>query len=284
MKKFPRTVVDGLSLPRMLIGTNWFLGFSHQTPARDNMIRQMTESQIADVLEVFLSHGIDAILGFAAYDNMYNAVLEAQQRTGKKMIIISTPGIDSNDGKKAAGVNAKIFDLEMERGVSLCMPHCSATDEMVDKRTQKIRNIDTVTSLIRERGMIPGLSTHMPETIIYADAADADVQTYISIYNAKGFLMQVEIDWTNSVIRNAKKPVITIKPFASGRLHPFVGLNFSWATLRPQDMVTVGTHSPDEAKEVIEMSCAFFENRKSGIELKPTRSKKSLQSTSKGKS
>ena len=75
MKMFPRTKVGKLSLPRMLIGTNWFLGFSHQSPARDKMINEKTTSEVADILEVFLGHGIDAVLGFAAYDKLYYAVL-----------------------------------------------------------------------------------------------------------------------------------------------------------------------------------------------------------------
>jgi len=32
---FPRTTVGGVSLPRMIIGTNWFLGWSHTTAAKD---------------------------------------------------------------------------------------------------------------------------------------------------------------------------------------------------------------------------------------------------------
>ena len=39
--------------------------------------------------------------------------------------------------------------------------------------------------------------------------------------------MQVEIETVNRIIRNAKKPVMTIKPMAAGRTTPFVGLNFS---------------------------------------------------------
>ena len=38
----------------------------------------------------------------------------------------------------------------------------------------------------------------MPESIVYADETDLDVATYISIYNAYGFLMQVEVDWTSA--------------------------------------------------------------------------------------
>ena len=59
--------------------------------------------------------------------------------------------------------------------------------------------------MIRERGMIPGLSTHMPEAIPYTDNNGYDIETYIQIYNAAGFLMQVEADWVMRVIRNAAK-------------------------------------------------------------------------------
>ncbi|MHC4985606.1 MAG: aldo-keto reductase family protein, partial [Planctomycetota bacterium] len=156
------------------------------------------------------------------------------------------------------------------------MPHTSSTDTMLDKRARVIRGMDKIAAMTRERGMIPGLSTHEPESIVFADETGLDVATYISIYNAAGFLMPIEIDWVNHVIHNAKNPVITIKPFASGRLHPFVGLAFSWSTLRPQDMVTVGTMTPDEAKEVIELSLSHFERRKAEVEMQITRSKQTL--------
>jgi hypothetical protein len=130
--------------------------------------------------------------------------------------------------------------------------------------------------MIRERGMIPGLSTHMPESVVYADETGADVETYIQLYNAAGFLMQVEADWVMRIIQNAKKPVMTIKPLAAGRLLPVVGLSFVWNTIRDQDMVTIGTTTPDEAREVIDISLNLLEKRSPDNELQRTRSKSSL--------
>jgi len=73
--------------------------------------------------------------------------------------------------------------------------------------------------------MVPGLSTHMPETVIYADAMGADVATYIQLYNAAGFLLQVETDWVMRIIQNARKPVMTIKPLArAGSCRPWGSL------------------------------------------------------------
>ena len=81
-----------------------------------------------------------------------------------------------------------------------------------------------------------------------------------------GFLMQVEIETVNKIIRNAKKPVMTIKPMAAGRCTPFVGLNFSWATIRDCDMVTVGCFDEREAAEDIEISMAALERRGANLE------------------
>ena len=66
---------------------------------------------------------------------------------------------------------------------------------------------------------------------------------------------------------------------AAGRLHPLVGMAFVWATIRPQDMVCVGTLNADEAKELIDISLQVLENRQAAAELQATRSKASNVST-----
>ena len=58
---------------------------------------------------------------------------------------------------------------------------------------------------------------------------------------------------------------MTIKPMAAGRVTPFVGLNFNWATLRDCDMVTVGCFNEREALEDIEISRAALEMRAARI-------------------
>jgi hypothetical protein len=138
--------------------------------------------------------------------------------------------------------------------------------------------MDGLCAMIRERGMVPGLSTHMPEAIVYADESGLDVETYISIYNAMGFLMQVEVDWVSRIIHGAKKPVMTIKPMAAGQLRPFQAFNFVWNTLRPCDMVTVGTMSEKEAAELVALSLDILGRRESSVPLQETRSKASVKS------
>ncbi|HNR30262.1 MAG TPA: hypothetical protein PKI11_05195 [Candidatus Hydrogenedentes bacterium] len=278
MNMFPRTDVGGVSVSRMIIGTNWFLGWSHQTSAKDNFIKRYQDAKkIADVLEVFLDAGIDTIMGMTGVPPLVDAVREAQGRTGKAMIVVDTPWTPLTEGGVDLDRAAEVLDGCAANGATFCLPHSSAVDALVDRTTRTIRDMDRVCAMIRERGMIPGLSTHMPETPVYADEAGLDIATYIQIYNAIGFLMQVEIDWAHRVIQEAKKPVMTIKPMAAGRLTPLVGLAFAWSTIRDQDMVAVGALTPDEAREDIEISLSILERRRPDVTLQRTRSKRSLE-------
>lgn len=281
MDLFPRTDVGGLSLPRMIIGTNWFLGWSHQTAAKDEFIRnQQNPAKIADILEVYLEAGIDAIMGMAAHPVLNPAIQETQQRTGKPLLIIDTPELAMSAGGLDYDATARILDKSKAAGAHFLLPHQSSTDAVVDRTTRTIRGMDRVCAMIRERGMIPGLSTHMPETPVYADESGLDVETYIQIYNAAGFLMQVEVDWVHRIIHHSDKPVITIKPMAAGRLSPLVGLAFAWNTIRDQDMITLGALTADEAREDIEISLSILERRIPEIALQRTRSKKSIEKAS----
>ncbi|NLG98668.1 MAG: hypothetical protein GX491_15030 [Chloroflexi bacterium] len=270
-------MVGGVSLPRLIAGSNWFLGYSHTSLAKDKFIKDFqTRERIASVLSVFLENGVDAVMGPPS-QLLEDAVRDAEDRTGRAMIRILTPIFNIAPGGDPAAEPEVMFDLCKRLNATFCMPHQAVTDALLDRMSGTIRDLDRYTALIRERGMVPGLSTHMPETPVYADRQNADVETYIQIYNAAGFLMQVEADWVQRVIAKAQKPVMTIKPLAAGRLLPIVGLGFVWNTIRPQDMVTIGTTTPDEAREVIDLSIDLLCHQMPDLQLQKTRSKRSLE-------
>jgi len=283
MDIFPRTTVGGVSLSRLIIGSNWFLGYSHTSAAKDRFIKGFqSRDNLVEILKVFLSYGVDTVMG-PPNPAFIETLDEAEQQTGRRLIRILTPGFNIWGGETegssilADRAASEALDICQKMGATFCLPHQMVTDALIDKRAKVIRDMDVYSRMIRERGMIPGLSTHMPEAVTYADGTGADVETYIQIYNAIGFLMTVEADWCMRVIQRAKKPVMTIKPFAAGRLLPPVGLAFVWNTIRDQDMVTVGTTTPDEAREVIELSMDYLDRRAPTIELQKTRSKKGLE-------
>ncbi len=277
MTDFPRTTVGGVSLPRLLIGSNWFLGYSHTSRAQDNFIKELqTRERITDILAVFMEYGIDAVMAPNS-QHLEDAIRDAEDRTGQPIIRIWTPSFNITPDGLPENEPEAVFDRTKALGATFCLPHQCVTDALMDRMHGEIREMGKYSRMIRERGMIPGLSTHMPELVPYADKTGVDVETYIQIYNGAGFLMQVEADWVMRIIHRAEKPVMTIKPLAAGRLLPVVGLAFVWNTIRDQDMVTIGTTTPAEAREVIEISLDLLDRRMPEYELQKTRSKESLE-------
>ena len=268
-------MVGGVSLPRLICGSNWMLGYSHTSKAKDCFIKELfdTPDKLVSVIEVFARHGCNAWMSMTS-DFVAEALREVEQRVGVEMIWISTPAyadMNDPDSWKYSVEDAK------RQGAAFCFPHQCVTDPRVDRvhnclTPQLIDNLN----FVREMGMIPGLSTHMPEAITCADACGADVASYVQPYNAAGFLCQVETDWVQQIIQHAKNPVMTIKPLAAGRLLPPTGLAFVWNTIRDCDMVTIGTMCTYEAEEDIEISLACLERRKAEVELQFTRSKRTL--------
>jgi hypothetical protein len=266
--EFPRVKIGDLSVSRMIIGTNNVLGGSHRTQARDLHIKQIFQGkeEVADLIETYLHNGVDTIIGcLQRAPHVIDGIKLVQDRTGKKIHYMELGIFDMSDSAEGRR-NAEAFMRKCRNnGCEIFLPLHNCVEQLLNRHTRKIERISDYLSMIRELGMIPGLSSHMPEVIEYTDENGYDVEVYIQIYNAIGFLMQVEIETIHSFIWHAKKPVLIIKPMAAGHLNPFVGLSFVWNTIRSQDMVAVGCMTPEEAGEVIEISRSIFEHRPPNI-------------------
>ena len=266
---FPRTTVSGLSLSRLIIGTNYILGYSHKSVAGDDHIKSVNASAeaISAIIEAFLLYGVDTIMApISVNQHLIDGIKMAEDKTGKQVIRIDTPVVNVDNTTQARKEAMETIKKCAQTGADFCLIHHSSCEQLVSRNTQTIDRLPDYTSMIRECDMIPGLSAHMPEIVIFSDKNEYDVETYIQIYNSMGYLMQVEIETVHQIIHNAKKPVITIKPLAAGRQTPLVGLNFSFNTLRPCDMVTIGCLTPAEAHEDVEIALAAIERRAPKLE------------------
>ena len=268
---FPRTEVGGMRLPRMLIGTNWFLGWSHTGAAADEGIRERFSDprDLWPVISVFLEAGIDAIMApISTTPFAEQAIDYAEQKAGRKIIRIDTPGINVDDSPEGRRDAETAIRHSAEIGSDFCLNHHTRVERLINKNEEAIPRLPDYLAMIRDAGMRPGLSAHMPEVVVYSDRNGYDVETYIQIFNCMGFLMQVEVESVARIIHGAKHPVMTIKPMAAGRCTPYVGLTFSYSAIRPCDMVTVGTSTPMEAAEDIEIALAALGGRFPDLEAR----------------
>jgi hypothetical protein len=253
----------------MIIGTNWFFGWSHTGHAADTFIRDYHADPVSlvPVLKAYLARGVDAVMGpFSTHPGAAESILKAQDILGKKLILIDTPVINVDDNAAARQESAGIFKRGKAIGADFCLVHHASCEQLVNKNRKTMDRLPDYLSMIRDEGLVPGVTAHMPEVIQYCDLNGYDVETYVQIFNCLGFMMQVEIESVIRIIHEAKKPVITIKPMAAGRTTPYVGLTFNWNVLRPVDMIAVGVLSSYEAEEDIEISLAALEHRLPNLE------------------
>jgi hypothetical protein len=276
---FPRTTVAGISLPRLLIGSNWIFGWSHKGHAADLFIKEQqstTEATLA-ILNAFMQYGIDAWMApFSSHPEALAKIRDIQDKIGKKIILIDTPILNMDDNATARKEAEAVIKTSAEIGSTFCLIHHSCCEQLVNKNRRTMDRLSDYTKMIRDAGLIPGLSAHMPEIIQYSDLNGYDVETYIQIFNCLNFLMQVEVESVIRIIHEAKKPVMTIKPMAAGRTTPYVGLTFNWNVLRSCDMITVGCVNEHEVHEDVEISMAALEHRLPDLEGRSSPAKQSI--------
>ena len=266
----PTVNIEGHEIARLVIGCNWFLGYSHQTAAKDKWLRRyQTVETIAGILKVCTAGGMNALV--SGIDPKMTAALRAQEaETGRHIKWILTPGGATTDDLLRG------IDECAELGAEFCLPHCGWTDGRLHPDEGTITDYERVAAHIRSCGMIPGLSTHRPDAIAIGERAGYDIATYIQPYNAIGFLCSIETDWLQHLITRTPKPIICIKPLGAGRISPTTGLSFVFNTIKPTDMVCLGLLCEEEAEEDLGIVEQLLAGQRAEAELQYTRSKAGL--------
>lgn len=267
----PTTTVEGYEIGRLVIGTNWFLGYSHMSAAKSRWIKRYQDAEkICRVLEVCSEGGMNAIVGPVS-ELLTEALRLHEERTGRHIIQILTPGGATTE-ELMEGI-----DETADLGAEFCLPHTSWTDARLSPARNEIEDWPRVAEYIRKKGMVPGLSTHRPEAIVVGDRAGYDIATYIQPLNPIGFLCAVETDWAAGIIKGTEKMVICIKPLAAGRVNPPTGLSFAFDNIKLTDVVCIGLLCEEEAEEDLELARQILAGQQADVELQYTRSKASLK-------
>lgn len=206
---FPSISIAGVTLPRIIIGTNSLLGFSHTSLGRDRWIRQFyTPERIADVFAKCLEFGLTAVFG-PCYPTLLKALDILEKRTGFRLTFIGTTIGDP------AYIREQIRQLK-DAGAKFCLLHGGWADSFPIENN-RIKDFDRYFALIRESGLIPGTSCHRADRLSLLINGNYDCEVFAVPINKIGFYMHPSREAILEVVANCPKPVIAIKPLASGR-------------------------------------------------------------------
>ena len=248
----PTSTIEGLEIPKILIGTNSLLGWSHTSKGRDEWIRRTYSAQ--RVAEVFLHCarlGATGVVG-PIFPRLIEA-LDLARAMGAKITWVSTttPNKDTFPEQiaqiKAAGAPIVFF-------------HGGWMDrwEVVDGR---LVGLEKHIELIREAGLIPGTAVHQAERLSLVTRLGYDFAAFLVPVNKAGFTMHPDREAMLAAVASAGKPVIAIKPLACGRFDEGKpGEWLRWTLDRPNVVATaVGIMNEEEASEDIAEARAIFE-------------------------
>lgn len=269
--KIPEVEISGVKVSRLICGTNTFNGYSHFSKAKDVWLkRYFTIERIVEVLEKCQELGITSLLG--PINEKTCQVQEELKKRGKDPMIWISTTLGWLDKEKLQ----EETEIASKMGNKLHAIHCSFVDSHLVSSKNRIEDIEDLLSYIRKLGMIPGISTHRPETLTVLANSGYDVEFVILPFNSIGFLSNLEVNWIAKMIREFPKPIIVIKPLAAGRLMPEQGIPFVLNNIKETDAVAIGVMSPEEVEEDVAIFLDTLMNRHTNRDLLSTPSKSTV--------
>jgi len=223
--EFPSFNIEGIKVPRVLIGINPFLGGSHFSKARSKYFRRIfgKVSAISDIIVKATEFGVTGIFTPAS-QKISKTLIETEERTGIDMTVVGTTCYTFNISKMA-----NELDLLSDMGAKICLLHGNMVDDLLDPPNRSIKGAEEMLQLIRDKDMIPGIACHDARAMLFAKEKGYDSKIYATPVNKIGFWMSQE-GLTLKIIKGIDEPLIALKPFASGRMQPEEGLEFTLST------------------------------------------------------
>jgi hypothetical protein len=265
--KLPEVPFGQYSISRLIAGGNPPQGGSHQTRLMDmHMLEYFTPDQIVEFLRRCSQQGINTWQSSCG-EKVRRALTQFREEGGQmQFICLCSPDEVANKAEFA-----KVLELN-PLGVAF---HGEVTDRIW--RAGKIDTVLDTLALIRDAGVLVGLSTHNPEVIQYTEEKDWDLDFYMACVYRKSRdhaeLMEImkeapigEIYLPSDVpkmcetIKNARKTCLAFKILAAGRTcntpeQVRKAFEFVLGHIKPTDAVIVGMYPryTDQIKENAEL-------------------------------
>ncbi len=246
----PKITLENIKLSKIVCGTNQFVGITHRGNPLDMLAHLIRFKEVKTIAKFMIylnqEHGINCTIS-SPRDKVFKAINITEKETGERFHWICSPS-KRKTAKNIEPDLIKQINWCADHNVSVCITHRSYTDNALDKEKLVIggnKNTDfqpypEISALIRDKDMIPGLSTHYFESIKAVEKNNYDAKLIVQPLNKKGFQSNTTPEHLIKVIQETKLNIINIKPMAAGRIKPREGISFCLNNIKENDLLAVG--------------------------------------------
>jgi hypothetical protein len=229
----PQIRLGELEVSRLILGTNPFFGFAHQSGDLGEQMREYyTDQRIMAVMDQAAELGITAVAGppYEQWIRLYNQYLE---NGGKLRIWISQP--DDKPPKMT-----KAIDDSVKKGAKAIFIQGMRIDEQF--REGKLDVIREWLEQVKDSGLPVGMASHRPDVHLAAEEKNFPTDFYFQCFFQADHddYRDEDRDKAIATIRKIEKPVVGYKILAAGRIPAREGFSFAFKHIRPKDGVCVG--------------------------------------------
>lgn len=251
--------IAGKSFSKIVCGTNAFYGRSHFSDARDVEYRtRCDDDYVRQVVECCLQHGVNAV-ETSANERIQHIVDALRAQHATPIHLIGNTRIDQTSTMNS---HQQKFKFLLEHRADMVVIHSQFVDR--PRKSDDIKGLPRLVQQIHDAGLIAAISTHRNSTVELCEEKDYGIDAYLFPLNPTGFVYpgydgNETPDERIRLIQNTPKPFVLMKTLGAGRIPPREGLEFALEHAKPNDMITLGLSSLEEAEESLEIARAFLE-------------------------
>ncbi|MGQ9523896.1 MAG: hypothetical protein ACUVTZ_03555 [Armatimonadota bacterium] len=233
-RKLPTIKLGKLEVSRLILGSNPFFGFSHQTPALDEEMKAYhTDERIMQVLDEAAKHGITAVAA-PPYERWISLFRKYLDSGGKLRIWIAQPDTDPDHMLQA-------IDESANGGAKAIFIQGGRVDEQFQNDPQ-LFTLRRWLEAIRKHGLPAGMASHRPDVHLAAEKLGLPTDFYFQCFFQPDTYRMEDRDKAVAAIKQIRKPVVGYKILAAGRIPPEEGFAFAFRHLKRKDGVCVGMY------------------------------------------
>jgi len=253
-----QVTIGDLAFSKVICGANPFYGHSHFSESRNaEYLARFDDEMIERTIQRCISLGINTVES-GANERIVSIVSRLRQGNQGPVHFVGSTRIDEISNMKS---HQQKLAFLIETGAEICVVHAQYVDRT--RKGDSIRGLDRLIEKIHTAGLLAGISTHRVDTVELCEQEGYGVDVYLFPLNLSGFVypgypgtesVQERVD----LVCGVPKPFILIKTLGAGRIPPGEGLEFIAENAKPNDLVSIGFGSGDEASETIEFAEKLF--------------------------